>query len=40
MCGIVGAVAERDVVYICEQAPATFTGNILFDEEMVRTYKL
>lgn len=30
----------KAAVYICEQSPATFTGNILFDEEMVRTYNL
>jgi citronellol/citronellal dehydrogenase len=30
----------KGAVYICSQAPHTFTGNILFDEEMVRTYNL
>lgn len=30
----------KGAVYICSQDPHTFTGNILFDEEMVRTYNL
>ncbi len=30
----------KGAVYICSQAPATYTGNILFDEEMVRAYDL
>jgi citronellol/citronellal dehydrogenase len=30
----------KGAVYICSQDPRTFTGNILFDEDMVRTYNL
>lgn len=30
----------KGAVYICSQDPHTFTGHILFDEEMVRTYGL
>lgn len=30
----------KGAVYICSQDPQTFTGNILFDEEMVRLYDL
>jgi NAD(P)-dependent dehydrogenase (short-subunit alcohol dehydrogenase family) len=30
----------KGVVFICCQEPRTFTGNLLFDDEMVQTYKL
>jgi len=30
----------KSAVFICSQDPRTFTGNILFDEEVVRTYSL
>jgi NAD(P)-dependent dehydrogenase (short-subunit alcohol dehydrogenase family) len=30
----------KSAVFICSQDPHTFTGNILFDEEVVRRYDL
>jgi hypothetical protein len=30
----------KAAVYIASQEPHTFTGNILFDEEVVRQYQL
>jgi alanine-alpha-ketoisovalerate/valine-pyruvate aminotransferase len=30
----------KSAVFICCQNPRTFTGNLLFDEEVVRTHKL
>jgi citronellol/citronellal dehydrogenase len=30
----------KSAVFICCQEPRTFTGNLLFDDEMVQTYKL
>ena len=30
----------KSAVFICSQNPRTFTGNILFDEEVVRRYDL
>lgn len=31
---------EKGAVFICSQDPRTFTGNILFDEELVQRYNL
>ena len=30
----------KSAVFICSQDPRTFTGNLLFDDEVVRTYNL
>jgi hypothetical protein len=30
----------KSAVFICTQNPRTFTGNILFDEEVVRLHNL
>ena len=30
----------KSAVFICAQEPRNFTGNILFDEDMVRCYNL
>jgi hypothetical protein len=30
----------KSAVFICSQDPHTFTGHILFDEEVVRRYDL